>query len=76
MTDFLSKTAKTLFGGHLEFRVRLFNIMAAGGAGTGLSICREVARMHGGEITVHSIPSAGTRITVVLNGIKKGGGNG
>jgi len=37
-----------------------------GGAGLGLSIARELARAHGGDITVHSVPGEGSTFTVRL----------
>ncbi|MCK6504591.1 ATP-binding protein [Myxococcota bacterium] len=36
------------------------------GAGIGLALARELARMHGGDITVDSEPGAGSRFTVSL----------
>jgi signal transduction histidine kinase len=43
-----------------------------GGSGIGLSICRDIAKRHGGEITVRSEPGNGTGVTVILCGT--GGG--
>ena len=51
-----------------------------GGSGIGLSICREIAELHGGGISVQSKTSAGnkalaamqetgTRVTVILRGL-------
>ncbi|WP_422507944.1 ATP-binding protein [Stenotrophomonas sp. GZD-301] len=39
---------------------------ASGGAGLGLSICRDLARALGGEILAHSEPGQGSRFDVVL----------
>jgi len=39
---------------------------ATGGAGLGLSIAREIARRHGGDIKIASLPDAGTSVTVRL----------
>jgi signal transduction histidine kinase len=40
-----------------------------GGSGIGLSICREIAKRHGGDIAIHSEGGAGTSVTVTLRGI-------
>lgn len=37
-----------------------------GGSGLGLFICRQIARDHGGEIMIDSVPGAGTTVTVML----------
>ena len=43
-----------------------------GGSGIGLSICRDIARRHGGEISVRNIPGSGTSVAVTLRGIVGG----
>jgi two-component system sensor histidine kinase VicK len=35
-----------------------------GGYGLGLSLCREIMRSHGGEISLESEPGKGTRVTL------------
>lgn len=37
-----------------------------GGAGLGLAICRTIARAHGGDITVRSVPGEGSTFVVTL----------
>jgi heavy metal sensor kinase len=37
-----------------------------GGAGLGLAIARELARAHGGDLTVHSVPGEGSTFTLRL----------
>jgi heavy metal sensor kinase len=39
---------------------------SGGGAGLGLSLCREIVVAHGGSIEVHSREGAGTRVAVTL----------
>jgi two-component system sensor histidine kinase BaeS len=39
---------------------------ATGGAGIGLSIVRELARAHGGDVTVESVPGEGSLFRVIL----------
>jgi len=48
------------------YRVDRARSRELGGAGLGLSIARELARGHGGEITVHSVPGEGSTFTVHL----------
>jgi signal transduction histidine kinase len=43
-----------------------------GGSGIGLSICREIARRHGGSIDIRSGQGAGTTVTVNLRKIDRG----
>ncbi|MDR0496791.1 MAG: HAMP domain-containing histidine kinase [Treponema sp.] len=39
-----------------------------GGSGIGLSICREIAKQHDGDINIQSEPGSGTVVTVLLRG--------
>jgi len=48
------------------YRVNQARTGDEGGAGLGLSICREIALAHGGAITVESQPGAGTTFTARL----------
>ncbi|GBU29458.1 histidine kinase [Treponema sp. R8-4-B8] len=43
-----------------------------GGSGIGLSICREIAQKHGGNIGIQSGQGQGTTVTVNLHGIDRG----
>ena len=38
----------------------------AGGAGLGLSLCLEIAKCHGGSLSIESAPGKGTKVTVLL----------
>ena len=44
----------------------------AGGAGLGLSLCLEIARCHGGSLSIQSTPGKGTTVIALL----PEGGNG
>lgn len=55
--------------GHLFerfYRVEADRSSETGGAGLGLSIAREIARVHGGDIDVQSEPGQGVTVTVYL----------
>lgn len=55
---------KEIFG---DFRqVDASSTRAYGGLGLGLSLVERVARMHSGEVTVHSAPGAGSMFTLSL----------
>lgn len=51
-----------------ELLSRVFErgVTDGGGSGLGLSICRQIARDHGGEIAIDSIQGKGTTVTVTL----------
>jgi heavy metal sensor kinase len=48
------------------YRVDKARSRAEGGTGLGLAIAREIARLHGGEVTVRSQPGRGSRFEVSL----------
>jgi signal transduction histidine kinase len=48
-----------------------FSTKRSGGAGLGLSICRDIVRAHGGVITVESAPGAGARFGIWLPGDRR-----
>ena len=50
------------------YRVDKSRSRAQGGAGLGLTLCKEIAAMHNGDIQFDSIPGKGTVVTVSLKG--------
>lgn len=50
------------------YRVDKSRSRAQGGVGLGLTLCHEIARLHGGEITFESRVGNGTCVTVTLKG--------
>lgn len=50
----------------LLFRIFERRVTDGGGSGLGLFICRQIARDHGGEIMVDSLPGVGTTVTMTL----------
>jgi signal transduction histidine kinase len=46
------------------YRVDKSRTKKTGGYGLGLSLCREIMRAHGGEITLESVPGKGTRVVL------------
>lgn len=48
------------------YRVDKSRSREIGGTGLGLSIVKHAVRLHGGEISLHSVPNEGTEITVTL----------
>ena len=55
------------------YRVDKARSRSQGGAGLGLSLCKQIAELHSGNISFASEPGKGTRVTVTLYG--KAGGN-
>ena len=39
----------------------------AGGAGLGLALCDEIARLHGARLIINSTPGIGTTVSVVFD---------
>ena len=56
------------------YRVDKARSRSQGGAGLGLSLCKQIAELHSGNISFDSEPGKGTRVTVTLYG-KEGNGN-
>ena len=54
------------------YRVDKARSRSQGGAGLGLSLCKQIAELHSGNISFASEPGKGTRVTVTLYG-KAGG---
>ena len=50
------------------YRVDKSRSRRQGGAGLGLTLCREIVRLHNGNMQFYSIPHTGTRVTVILRG--------
>lgn len=50
------------------YRVDKARSQAQGGAGLGLTLCAEIARLHHGTISFESVPASGTTVTVDLKG--------
>ena len=57
------------------YRVDKARSRSQGGAGLGLSLCKQIAEVHNGNISFASEPGKGTRVTVTLYG-KAGGADG
>lgn len=56
------------------YRVDKARARSQGGAGLGLSLCKQIAELHSGSISFASEPGKGTRVTVTLYG-KAGDGD-
>ncbi len=50
------------------YRVDKSRSRKQGGAGLGLSLCKQIAELHGGSIRFDSAPGKGTRVTITLYG--------
>ncbi|MDQ7092858.1 HAMP domain-containing sensor histidine kinase [Desulfosporosinus sp. PR] len=48
------------------YRVDKARSRSSGGVGLGLSLCREIARLHGGELRISSYPGKGTTVQVLF----------
>ncbi len=57
------------------YRVDKARSRSQGGAGLGLSLCRQIVELHGGSIHFASAPGKGTQVTMTLYG-KSGGDTG
>ena len=68
----IADTGDGISGEHIEriferfYRVDRARSREAGGTGLGLAIVKHLARTHGGEATVHSIPGEGATFTIEL----------
>lgn len=55
------------------YRVDKARSRSQGGAGLGLSLCKQIVELHNGNISFASVPGKGTRVTVTLYGkVEKG----
>ena len=50
------------------YRVDKSRSRAQGGAGLGLSLCKQIVELHNGSIHFDSRPGSGTQVTVTLYG--------
>ncbi|HWQ41941.1 MAG TPA: HAMP domain-containing sensor histidine kinase [Desulfosporosinus sp.] len=48
------------------YRVDQARSRSSGGVGLGLSLCREIAQLHGGELRISSYPGKGTTVQIVF----------
>ncbi|HWQ42641.1 MAG TPA: ATP-binding protein, partial [Desulfosporosinus sp.] len=48
------------------YRVDQARSRSSGGVGLGLSLCREIAQLHGGELKISSYPGKGTTVQIVF----------
>lgn len=48
------------------YRVDQARSRSSGGVGLGLSLCREIAQLHGGELRISSYPEKGTTVQIVF----------
>lgn len=78
--DAFMSVADTGSGLSDEVRDRMFDPYfttreGAGGTGLGLSVVKDIAREHGGRVSVQSEPGAGTTMTIVIPAIGAGRGD-
>jgi signal transduction histidine kinase len=55
-----------LFDRHYQVRQSVAPATGEGGKGLGLAIVKRIAELHGGAVSVHSVPGQGTRVTLRL----------
>jgi signal transduction histidine kinase len=55
-----------LFDRFYQSRQSVAPAMGEGGKGLGLAIVKRIAELHGGDVSVHSAPGEGTRVTLQL----------
>jgi signal transduction histidine kinase len=61
-----------LFDRFYQSRQNVAPATGEGGKGLGLAIVKRIAELHGGDVSVHSVPGQGTRVTLRLPRVVQG----
>ncbi|NLJ73667.1 MAG: PAS domain-containing sensor histidine kinase [Firmicutes bacterium] len=64
--DYGTNVPKEKLAELLQFKGKIDQTLSPGGMGIGLSFCREIARLHGGTLDLHSTKGQGTTVTLRL----------